>query len=1730
MRRIKKLTAVKPIGLRNGQNGLYLLMAITIVMIFSFSLPAQVPKTPNTESSVDSRMRNGATVNPATLALQMQIPLGSYQGRGGMSLPVMLSYSSKVWNIKNQTTEACGQPVSEYYQRYYAEYGNGSKSGWTSNLGTFASGQAFSRETYNNEGKPVSAGQVSKAARKFITLPDGSRHEFRKDDSLHDANETITGMYYSVDGSRLVYDNSTGTLYMPDGTRYTDSYIDRNGNELIYSGTSSVWTDTLGRSIGSPLNTPSGAVGDNATTGAAFDQTYTLPGIGGSTLTYTLRWKPLASVLTDPSQQLYYKGDRYKPSEGACGSFLNASPALFTTMDSQTEILMQQRLFNPVVLAEIVLPNNTSYKFTYNVYGEMDKVVYPTGAYDKYTYGGGTALSSGMFDDLFFKQANRGVTAATQSEDGTPATEKTWQYNGGHITAPDGSYTDRYFYLGRDTTTIKFGFDDVRAGSPYDEKVYSSSGVMMRRKLTEQAMTSNPVLNYSPFQMQTTGVTATKDPYTTKEISVVMEPDSTNALLQMTSYDYDSNADPTYFANLNVKRVKQYGYVAVDKTTAQTADITTLATYFNGQTPVRTTETDYLYDANYKARGILTLPIETRILNQAGAVVAKTQIVYDENTYPLLSYGSATNWVDPGSTYRGNPTTTRSWSDITNNQYIETHAQYDNFGNVRKSWDAKGNLSQTDYSSTYQYAYPTSVTTPVPDSSGVNGSIAAFTTSSVYDYNTGLPTSVTDANGQTSTMEYNDALLRPTKTTAPNGQQTITEYGAVTSASTRYVKASSQIDATNWKQGYNWLDGLGRTTKTQSVETTGDVFVDTEYDTMGRAKRVTNPYRSGETLQWTTPAYDSLGRVTSTTTPDGASVGTAYSVVTSGTQIGTTVTVTDQASKQRRSITNALGQLKRVDEPTDAAGLGTADTPNQSTAYSYDTLNNLTTVNQGVQTRTFTYNSLSRLLSATNPELGTTPTNGTINYQYDPNGNLTQKTDPRNISSTYTYDNLNRVKTRSYSDGTTPNVSYFYDNLTNAKGKLIKVSSSVSTTEYTAFDILGRVTGHKQTTDGTAYTTGYTYKLSGALDEETYPSTRVVKNVLNQNGDLSIVESKKNAASGYFNYAKNFTYNAAGAATFLQLGNGKWESTQFNSRLQPTQIALGTVQNGSDKLKLNYDYGSAANNGNVQSQTITVPTVGSNNGFTAVQTYTYDSLNRLASATENATPNGGSASQSWKQAFTYDRYGNRNFNESQTTMPSSFANQAVTDPTVSASNNRLTSSGYSYDNAGNTTIAASGQSFTYDGENKQTQVNIGASVLGQYYYDGDGKRIKKYVPASGETTVFVYDAAGKQIAEYSTIVYTGADAKVAYTTSDHLGSPRINTDANGAIIARHDYHPFGEEITAATTSQRSAALNYGADTVRKQFTGYERDNEDNLDFAEARYYANTLGRFTSVDPLMASASTGNPQTLNRYAYVGNNPINITDPSGLSWYFNSKIGQAGDYKWYGDNETPATDYHLVNGTSNHVYYGGEGVGYVALNPTANKFQIFDTQEAATKRVGDIYDCPSCQSLVNTVADESVRKGTTVAIAGGAAIVVGSGAGLAMAATGTAAGAAITTLGLTETAAGVGTTTAVVAATHPDEVAQVVEVAGNQLNHIFGKADHNLGSFVNQLGSRENAFNAVQQAANQALRSGNLVVGRNGILPNGNAGNIINVGGTAVRLIGGRVVNGQVQISSFSRRGL
>ncbi|MBK7707323.1 MAG: hypothetical protein IPJ30_16630 [Acidobacteria bacterium] len=167
--------------------------------------------------------------------------------------------------------------------------------------------------------------------------------------------------------------------------------------------------------------------------------------------------------------------------------------------------------------------------------------------------------------------------------------------------------------------------------------------------------------------------------------------------------------------------------------------------------------------------------------------------------------------------------------------------------------------------------------------------------------------------------------------------------------------------------------------------------------------------------------------------------------------------------------------------------------------------------------------------------------------------------------------------------------------------------------------------------------------------------------------------------------------------------------------------------------------------------------------------------------------------------------------------------------------------------------------------------------IGRYFYDGEGRRVKKVTDL--ETTVFVYDASSKLIAEYSN--QTPQNPNTSYVATDTLLSVRLVTDRSGNVVSRRDFKPFGEDLAAdqtfrKTTDKYSTATQ---DKVRQRFTGYQKDIETGLDFAEARMYENRHGRFTAVDPLLASGKSANPQTFNRFVYVMNAPLFFVDKNG-----------------------------------------------------------------------------------------------------------------------------------------------------------------------------------------------------------------------------------------------------------
>jgi RHS repeat-associated protein len=165
-----------------------------------------------------------------------------------------------------------------------------------------------------------------------------------------------------------------------------------------------------------------------------------------------------------------------------------------------------------------------------------------------------------------------------------------------------------------------------------------------------------------------------------------------------------------------------------------------------------------------------------------------------------------------------------------------------------------------------------------------------------------------------------------------------------------------------------------------------------------------------------------------------------------------------------------------------------------------------------------------------------------------------------------------------------------------------------------------------------------------------------------------------------------------------------------------------------------------------------------------------------------------------------------------------------------------------------------------------------------YDYDADGQRVEKssgtmYWPGPSGTLAET-DLSGNINEEY--VYFNGEriarvdrpSGTIHYYFSDHLGSASVITNPSGNVY--YYYYPFG-----------GMAATIGSDPNHYKFTGKERDTESALDNFEARHYGSSLGRFMQPDP--GGGHLEDPQTLNRYAYVRNNPLSLTDPTGLDFY-------------------------------------------------------------------------------------------------------------------------------------------------------------------------------------------------------------------------------------------------------
>ena len=293
--------------------------------------------------------------------------------------------------------------------------------------------------------------------------------------------------------------------------------------------------------------------------------------------------------------------------------------------------------------------------------------------------------------------------------------------------------------------------------------------------------------------------------------------------------------------------------------------------------------------------------------------------------------------------------------------------------------------------------------------------------------------------------------------------------------------------------------------------------------------------------------------------------------------------------------------------------------------------------------------------------------------------------------------------------------------------------------------------------------------------------------------------------------------------------------------------------------------------------------------------YEYDTLGRLIKA-KGGVAAGGSGVANWTQTYTYDRYGNKKTTAKSgiTANSQAIPLDGVASQTFAAATNRITTSGHEYDHAGNMTRGkapdGSLQRFEYDEAGRIVHIKTDSGTILEtntyatsrerlkktagstrtYYAWGGASVLAEHVETGSETNLkwsksYIY--AGSRL--LSTATKNGSSEKLEYHHPDRLGTKMVS-DPVAANENEQATLPFGTEITAETQA-----------TTNQRFISYDRSGATDLDYAVNRTYNSGQSRFTQVDPIgMASASVGDPQSLNLFAYTQNNPVDFTDPNGL----------------------------------------------------------------------------------------------------------------------------------------------------------------------------------------------------------------------------------------------------------
>lgn len=624
------------------------------------------------------------------------------------------------------------------------------------------------------------------------------------------------------------------------------------------------------------------------------------------------------------------------------------------------------------------------------------------------------------------------------------------------------------------------------------------------------------------------------------------------------------------------------------------------------------------------------------------------------------------------------------------------------------------------------------------------------------------------------------------------------------------------------------------------------------YDAAGRGSYTQEINRLG-TSRTTTTSYDPLGRVTSRNPPLGTSVAYTYAALGDDQKVTASYNGANVAYSTQQFL-DPWGQVVKTVDP-----YGTITTA------TYDAQGHLlTSVTNGVQTRSFVYNSLGLLTSRTEPETQTT-TFSTFNAL----GLPTSITEAGGRTRALAYDGLGRLRSAvngADSQGFIYSGPFLATATTTTSGGQ---STSVTYGYVPAGPGLGQLQSETATLPGGAsWTTGYGYDALGRMNTLTAPSGRSTTYGFDSLSRINLVSQIPVGTTTAIKVA-DVDYDDWGYRKDLFFASGatsSWTTGTYGLQLE----AWSVTPFGGAAITRSYGYDGK------NDLTKADLTTGGEWG-----TLAHDNLGRLTSATGFGLTN----------TLGYDAYGNNTSSTATGNVPSSFT--AFTfNPLADNQMPSLTSggslTGWSHNARGEALSVGTGVGtvpalgFTWDGLGRlNATVLVGVSQTYGYLPSGmrfqltdsaDASKNRRYAYTSGGLLLGEYTGSGSAWNWKRDVIYLGGEAiaeidgaGIHELHKDHLGSPRVITNGGGAIEGTQAFGPYGEAFPAPYTTGYVPLTGY---------TGHVQTDTTGLIYMRGRFYSPAWHRFINSDQGV------DPNSWNQFAYVGGSPFMATDPSGM----------------------------------------------------------------------------------------------------------------------------------------------------------------------------------------------------------------------------------------------------------